>query len=337
MRRAREARGRREIAEELLQLPLDGRRIWFVGIGGAGLSAYALSRRPGAPRSRAGTASRRRTSSGSPPEIDVVISPEPVVRDGWEASCRRRSRKRHGPVARRVPRRAGRDRAVDRRRRRARQDDDGGMIAFVLDRLGRDPAFLIGGEVPQLAANARAGEGWLVVEGDESDRTIASLRPEIAVVHERRARPPHGIRVARRGARALRELARGRAADVVRGDELEPYEASLRSPASTTGAMRPLRSQRSSTPVSTCARRGRCCASFAGAGRRWRGVGVAGGVRIVRRLCAPSRRDRARRSPPLREPGIGRMLVLFQPHLYSRTRHLARELRRALAERTLSR
>ncbi len=31
------------------------------------------------------------------------------------------------------------------------------MIAFVLDRLGLDPSFAIGGEVPQLGANARAG------------------------------------------------------------------------------------------------------------------------------------------------------------------------------------
>src|SRR3954465_705962 len=57
-----------------------------------------------------------------------------------------------------------------------------GMIAFVLDRLGLDPAFLIGGEIAQLGGNARAGEGWLVVEGDESDRLGAALRPEIAVL-----------------------------------------------------------------------------------------------------------------------------------------------------------
>src|SRR5881227_1709873 len=57
-----------------------------------------------------------------------------------------------------------------------------GMIAFCLERLGRDPAWLIGGEIPQLGGNAGTGEGWLVVEGDESDRTIAALRPRIAVV-----------------------------------------------------------------------------------------------------------------------------------------------------------
>src|SRR5437764_7985385 len=56
------------------------------------------------------------------------------------------------------------------------------MIAFALREVGADPAWLIGADVPQLGANAGAGRGWLVVEGDESDRTIASLRPRIAVV-----------------------------------------------------------------------------------------------------------------------------------------------------------
>ena len=56
------------------------------------------------------------------------------------------------------------------------------MIAFALDRLGLDPAFLIGADVPQLAGNGRAGDGWLVAEGDESDRSLLLLRPRIAVV-----------------------------------------------------------------------------------------------------------------------------------------------------------
>src|SRR5205814_1810824 len=57
-----------------------------------------------------------------------------------------------------------------------------GMIAFCFDRLGADPAFLIGGEIPQLGGNARAGEGWLVAEGDESDRSLELLRPQIAAL-----------------------------------------------------------------------------------------------------------------------------------------------------------
>src|SRR5438309_793815 len=40
----------------------------------------------------------------------------------------------------------------------------------------------IGGEIPQLGGNARAGGGLLVVEGDESDRSVAALRPDIAVL-----------------------------------------------------------------------------------------------------------------------------------------------------------
>src|SRR4051794_8682051 len=54
------------------------------------------------------------------------------------------------------------------------------MIAFVLDRLGLDPAFLIGGEIPQLGGNARAGGGWLVAGGDGSDRSPGALPPPSA-------------------------------------------------------------------------------------------------------------------------------------------------------------
>ena len=56
------------------------------------------------------------------------------------------------------------------------------MIAFGLRETGRDPSWIVGGEVPQLGANAGAGEGWLVVEGDESDRSVSALRPQVAVV-----------------------------------------------------------------------------------------------------------------------------------------------------------
>ena len=56
------------------------------------------------------------------------------------------------------------------------------MIAFVLHETG---AILRGSSaaiVPQLGGNAGAGTGWLVVEGDESDRSIGRLAPQIAVV-----------------------------------------------------------------------------------------------------------------------------------------------------------
>jgi UDP-N-acetylmuramate--alanine ligase len=57
------------------------------------------------------------------------------------------------------------------------------LLAFVLSELGEDPTFLVGGDVPQLGTNARAGGGpLLVAEGDESDGSIARLRPQCAIV-----------------------------------------------------------------------------------------------------------------------------------------------------------
>ena len=61
-----------------------GRRLWFVGIGGAGLSAYAqLARAWGA---EVGGWDRVRTPYLAVLEgVRVEIGPEPVVPDGWEA------------------------------------------------------------------------------------------------------------------------------------------------------------------------------------------------------------------------------------------------------------
>ena len=111
-----------------------------------------------------------------------MIAPEPVVRDGWEVV-----------VSSAYPGVAGKSRAEFLAELVSLRDSvvvagahgkttTTGMIAYVLSRLGRDPAFAIGGDVPQLGGNAGTGEGWFVVEGDESDRTIAALRPRVAVV-----------------------------------------------------------------------------------------------------------------------------------------------------------
>jgi UDP-N-acetylmuramate--alanine ligase len=62
------------------------------------------------------------------------------------------------------------------------------MIVWALRGLGEDPAFFVGGEVPRLGpddAAANAGWGtseWAVAEGDESDGSFLRLDPEIAVV-----------------------------------------------------------------------------------------------------------------------------------------------------------
>ena len=57
------------------------------------------------------------------------------------------------------------------------------MIAYAAQRLGLDPTYLIGGEVPQLGGNAGPGGGTiLVAEADESDGSLSLLRPRVAVV-----------------------------------------------------------------------------------------------------------------------------------------------------------
>src|SRR5262245_59462208 len=57
------------------------------------------------------------------------------------------------------------------------------MLAVALTGLGVRPTFLVDGGVSQLGTNAVAGDGDLcVAEGDESDRSVARLPADIAVV-----------------------------------------------------------------------------------------------------------------------------------------------------------
>jgi UDP-N-acetylmuramate--alanine ligase len=201
------------------------------------------------------------------------------------------------------------------------------MIAFCLRELGRDPAWLIGADVPQLGGNAGTGAGWLVVEGDESDRTIESLRPRIAVVTN--VDLDHHASFASRA--ELVELFASWLADVpsvVRGEELEPYEGTL----SVSGEhnRRNAACALAGLALMDVARdeAAEVLGRFSGASRRLDRHGDAGGVEVY---------DDYAHHPAEIEATLdalrngGRLLVLFQPHLYSRTRHLASELGQALA------
>ena len=153
--------------------PLEGRRIWLVGIGGSGLSAYGLLAHAwgaevgGWDRNETPYLSRCRAAA-----IEIRVSPEPEVPDGWEVF-----------VSSAYPSVPGRPRAELLAELVVVGDSivvagahgkttTAAMIAFALRETGRDPSWIVGGEVPQLGANAGAGEGWLVVEGDESDRSV---------------------------------------------------------------------------------------------------------------------------------------------------------------------
>jgi UDP-N-acetylmuramate--alanine ligase len=71
-------------------------------------------------------------------------------------------------------------------------------------------------------------------------------------------------------------------------------------------------------------------AEYKGAARRFQLRGEAGGVRVYDDY-AHHPTEIAATLTAARELGARRVLVLFQPHLYSRTRHLAYEFGRALA------
>jgi UDP-N-acetylmuramate--alanine ligase len=312
---------------------LEGRRIWFVGIGGAGLSGYAvLAKAWGAEVGGWDRVETPYLEHVRAAGIPVTIEPEPVGSpDGFEAVV-------STAFAGRVP---GRARAELLAELVSLQDSivvagahgkttTAAMIAFVLDRLGRDPAFLIGGEVPQLGGNARAGSGWLVVEGDESDRTIEHLRPKIAVVTNVDL-DHHSEFASRAEVEELFERWLAEVPAVVRGDELEPFEGELGVPGehnrcNAAAALAALEL----AGVSGDEARG-ALAEFRGTGRRLERRGEAGGVTVVDDYAHHPAEIAATIAAAREAQNGGRVLVLFQPHLFSRTRHLARELGQALA------
>jgi UDP-N-acetylmuramate--alanine ligase len=300
--------------------PLAGRRIWIAGIGGAGMSAYALVARAWGAEvagwDRADTPYLAHLDG-----IEVTIAPDPPQPpDGWEVYV-------STAFAGRVP---GRPRAellaelVSLRRAIVVAGAHGktttsAMIAFCLDRLGLDPAFLIGGDVPQLGGNARAGEGWLVVEGDESDRSVAALRPEIAVLLN--VDLDHHTSFASRAEVAeLFDAWLAHVPRVVRAEELEPVDLELGVPGD--------HNRRNAAAA---------LAALALAGVEGAEGVIGGFTGVGRRL---ERRgefvlDSYAHHPAELAADIaaveGPVIALFQPHLYSRTRHLARDFAVALS------
>ena len=106
-------------------LPLAGRKLWFVGIGGAGLSAYAqLARAWGA---EVGGWDHVDTPYLEPlRDVEIELSPEPIVPSGLGGRRVVRVPVGAGARAARVPARARVGPAGDRRRGRSRQGDDRG-------------------------------------------------------------------------------------------------------------------------------------------------------------------------------------------------------------------
>jgi UDP-N-acetylmuramate--alanine ligase len=164
------------------EAPLAGRRLYFVGIGGSGLSAYAnIARALGA--EVRGWDVRNTIFIGSLDGIEVDLGGEPTPPAGWEVvvSTAHLQRAEGIPRAQFLAELVAAQPAIVVGGAHGKTTTSA-MIAFVLKETGRDPAWIIGGMVPQLGSNAGVGDGWLVVEGDESDRSIGALAPQIAVL-----------------------------------------------------------------------------------------------------------------------------------------------------------
>ncbi len=305
---------------------MKGRRLWFVGIGGAGMSAYAqLAQARGA---EIGGWDRVRTPYlDALAEVRIEIAPEPVVPEGWEAV-----------VSSAYPSVPGLRRAEFLRELVAGRSSivvagthgkgtTAAMIAYVLRETGRDPAWLIGAPVPQLGSNAGFGDGPLVVEGDESDRTVFALPATIAVVTN--IELDHHTEYASEDEllRAFEEWLR-RAGAVVRA--APPFEGQLALPgaynrANAGAALAAL--ELADVPLSEAEP---VLARFTGTGRRFE-VHELGALTIVDDYGHhPTEVVGTIQAARERFPDA-RLRVLFQPHLYSRTRHLAVELAEALA------
>lgn len=250
------------------------------------------------------------------------------------------------------------------------------MIAHVLKECGREPTFLIGGEVNDIGSNAGVGGGeWLVAEADESDGSLLFLRPEVAIVtnveldhHSHYACLPEVQRVferfvdllpakgrlvlvegsgaaflAARGVAPVVTCGLGRgdlAAEVhqvddngsrstVRRDGVAVAELRLRVPGehNILNALCTLAAlehagvdyQEACAPL----------AGFSGAARRFQETGRHDGVVVVDDYAHhPSEIAATLRAAQLGDHG--RVIAVFQPHLFSRTRYLQLEFGRAL-------
>jgi UDP-N-acetylmuramate--alanine ligase len=268
------------------------------------------------------------------------------------------------------------------------------MVAVVLQHVGADPGYVIGGKLVTTGLGADAGIGEVIaVEADESDGSFLMLSPKIAVVTNVEA--DHldnysGIeeihanfasfvdRVERTlvvgvddpGARRVAELARERGKRVLTYGEAEDADyrvTRVRARGFTTEFTirtangEPVDGQlavpgrhnvlNAAAAVAVADELGHDLevavegiADFAGAARRFEPKGEAGGVAVydsyahhpteieadlrATRAALESLAEEAREDG--REHAGGRVVALFQPHLYSRTRIFAEEFAAAL-------
>jgi UDP-N-acetylmuramate--alanine ligase len=360
--------------------PLGGRRLHFVGIGGAGMSGLALvARQLGAQV----TGSDQAESSYFPRLREAGIEPAlghdaANVPEGAELVVSTAIPEQNPELA--AGRAAGaavlhRGDLLSELSRTKRTIAVGGthgktttasMAALALLRCGREPAYLIGGELRAAGTNASWGEGeWAVIEADESDRSFLKLGRDVAVVlnveldHHSTypdlreleaafaefAEPAAvrvlgpGVELAGRGGEVHFGLQGGEEL-VARDLELLPggsrfsvdgvaVELQVPGRHNVLNALAALAACREAgLPL---AEAGPALAAFTGAGRRFEehGATPAGALVYDDYAHHPTEVRATLEAARTLEPR--RLVACFQPHLYSRTAMLARDFGRALA------
>src|ERR1700729_792607 len=170
-----------------------GRELHFVGIGGAGMSGLALIAKmlgaavTGSDRAESSYMARLRevgiepvighASANVPAGAEVVYS-SAIPADNPERRAARRELHRADLLAE----------IAALRRCLAVTGTHGktttaAMAVDALRGAGLDPSYVVGGELGSTGANAGWGAGeWIVIEADESDRSLLKFDPEIAVL-----------------------------------------------------------------------------------------------------------------------------------------------------------
>ena len=344
------------------------RKLHFIAIGGAGMSGLALvcdrlgARVSGSDRAESSYLERLRAAGleprvghdpdAVPPDAEVVVSTAVGERNPELARARE--------LGLRVLHRGELLAEVCAERRLIAvagthgKTTTSGMLAHVLRELGADPAFVLGGELPDAGdrdevANAGWGAGeWIVAEADESDASFLRLEPEVAVVtnveldhHSRWASRGELIEAFRRFCRPARGLALPADGTLdelageqrVVGFDVQRPGAPLELPVPGRHNVLNARAALAALELAgfELAAAARALGSFPGMLRRLELKGHRRGAPIYDDY-AHHPTEVAAALAALRELAPRRLIAVFQPHLYSRTKALGWRFGEALAQ-----
>jgi UDP-N-acetylmuramate--alanine ligase len=211
------------------------------------------------------------------------------------------------------------------------------MLAWALREIGADPAFFVGGEVPGLGpdgglANAGWGGGeWVVAEADESDASFLRLAPEIAVVTN--LEMDHHSRWG-----SMAELSAAFAEFAAKAEAIAEFDLDAPGPADlslATPGRHNLLNARAAIAAAEVAgfdpgAVAAALADFPGVARRLELKGERDGARVYDDYAHHPTEVKAALEA-LRGMDPNRLVVAFQPHLYSRTKAFAEQFGAALA------